>query len=97
MVPPCVKPIPNPELDFSDLGPQKKTQYGKANAIKEKLVTLAVTKLPNTFGHKYTGVVLSCLTCLDKNKDIFGNSKEFEDDDSIIVGVRYTEKVCRGH
>ncbi|KAK3171930.1 hypothetical protein OEA41_004014 [Lepraria neglecta] len=70
-----------------------KTQHGKANAIKEKLVTLAVTKLPNTFGRKYTEVVLSCLTCLDKGNDNFGDSKEFEDDDGILVGVRYIEKI----
>ena len=93
---PCEKPIPNPELDFSDLGPQKKTQYGKTNAIKEKLITLTATKLPNTFGRKYTEVVLSCLTCLDKGNGNFGDSKVFEDDDGILVGVRYIEKVCKG-
>ena len=81
---PCKKPKPNPKLDLSNLGPQKKTQYGKENAIKEKLIILAATKLPNTFGRKYTDVVLSCLTCLEKCDDSFGDSKEFEDDDGIL-------------
>ena len=49
----------------------------------------------NTFGKKCSEVDASFLTCLDKNKDSAGDAKEFEeaDEDSTLVGSRYTEKV----
>lgn len=44
-------------------------------------------------GKIYTNIVISCLTCLDKNNEAFGDEREFEDEDGILVGVRYIEKV----
>ena len=46
-------------------------------------------------GKKYSELVVSCWTCLDKNSDNFGDAKEFEeaDEDGTVVGVRYIEKV----
>jgi len=37
--------------------------------------------------------VISCLTCLDKTDNGFGDQKEFFDEDGILVGIRYIEKV----
>ena len=87
-------PVPNSQLEITDLI-NRKTRFGKATAIKEKLVAMAETALPNTFGTRYSEVVLSCLTCLDKNNKNFGDAKEFEeaDEDGTLVGVRYIEKV----
>jgi hypothetical protein len=44
-------------------------------------------------GQKYTNIVLSCLTCLDKIDNGFGNEDNFMDKDGILVGVRYIENV----
>jgi hypothetical protein len=62
--------------------------------IKEKLVSLAKRELPKRVGNLYEQVVVNCLTCLDKDNIDFGNQKEFEDEDGVLVGVRYIEKVC---
>ena len=44
-------------------------------------------------GRVYTNVVISCLTCLDPQNQDFGDESEFMDEDGILVGVRYIEKV----
>lgn len=86
-------PVPDAQLEITDLIHSKK-QYGQALVIKRKLVALAAAKLPKTFGRKYTEVVLSCLTCLDKDNSRFGELRDLEDEDGILVGVRYIETVC---
>ena len=89
------RPVPNPQLEIGGLI-SKKAHFGKAAAIKQKFVFMAESILPNTFGQKYSDVVLSCLTCLDKNNNNFGDAKEFVegDEDGVLVGVRYIDKVC---
>ena len=89
------RPVPNPQLEIADVITNK-ARFGKATAIKENLVAMAETILPNTFGQKYSEVVLNCLTCLDRNNSTFGDAKELEevDEDGILVGVRYIDKVC---
>ena len=88
------RPVPNPQLEIADLI-GKRAQFGKAAAIKQKFVFMAETILPNTFGQKYSDVVLSCLTCLDKNNNYFGDAKGLVegDEDGVLVGVRYINKV----
>lgn len=44
-------------------------------------------------GTIYSEVVVTCLTCLDPENADFGNEDEFQDEDGILVGVRYIEKV----
>lgn len=68
-------------------------QPRKASSIKRKLVNMAWQELPKLMGEKYTQVVVSCLTCLDKDNEGFGDESEFEDEDGILVGVRFIEKV----
>lgn len=61
--------------------------------LKEQLVRLAQTELAPKMGTRYTDVVLTCLTCLDPGNMDFGDEEEFHDEDGIIVGVRFIEKV----
>jgi hypothetical protein len=68
-------------------------QLRAATLIKDILGREALTRLPAVMGQIYSDVVISCLTCLDKNNQRFGDEREFEDDDGILVGVRYIEKV----
>jgi hypothetical protein len=44
-------------------------------------------------GDRYADIVETCLTCLDPDNADFGNDEAFEDEDGIIVGARYIEKV----
>jgi serine/threonine protein kinase len=85
-------PVPNdPFLLPSDL--TQKDPRKRAFEIKKKFVQLARDRLPGLMGDRYTSVVISCLTCLDTGNADFGDQREFLDDDGILVGVRYIEKV----
>lgn len=64
-----------------------------AEQIKQTLLEIAESRLPVLMGKIYANVVVSCLTCLDRDGS-FGNKAELEDEDGILVGVRYIEKVC---
>lgn len=67
--------------------------YRKAAAtIKATLVDIAASRLPNAMGSMYKEVVVSCLTCLDKNTEGLGGGTEPDDENGINVGVRYIEK-----
>jgi len=57
------------------------------------LVALARRQLPKQIGSKYAIIVLTCLTCLDEGNTDFGDESKFQDEDGILVGVRYIEKV----
>ncbi|KAL5312959.1 hypothetical protein ACEPPN_019385 [Leptodophora sp. 'Broadleaf-Isolate-01'] len=87
------KPVgPGPGLPISGfIG--TKDQRKAAGDIKTILVEMARSRLPNLMGKIYTEIVVSCLTCLDKNNEAFGDDKGLEDEDGILVGVRYIEKV----
>ncbi|OJJ97463.1 hypothetical protein ASPACDRAFT_32250 [Aspergillus aculeatus ATCC 16872] len=87
------QPIPGPSISIEKLIAER-DQRRAAYEIKKMLVNLAETKLPCLMGNIFTEVVVSCLTCLDKNNELFGDEEEFLDDDGILVGVRYIEKVC---
>ncbi|KAF8417358.1 hypothetical protein EV426DRAFT_623739 [Tirmania nivea] len=69
-------------------------QTEKARGIKEELLQIAKTRLPAIMGPKYTQIVVMCLCCLDKgSSNEFGQESEFLDEDGILVGLRYIEKV----
>ena len=62
--------------------------------VKRQLVDLAKERLPSQMGHNYTHIVISCLTCLDPGEsNVFGKESDLQDEDGIIVGVHYIEKV----
>ena len=65
----------------------------KATATKDTLVQIAKKQLPVTMGDRYSAMVVSCLTCLDEGNLDFGDDFEFMDEDGVIIGVRYIEKV----
>jgi len=67
-------------------------QSDRANGIKRELIDMAEKNLPNKMGTRYAEVVISCLSCLDKDND-FGHERELLDNDGILVGVRYIEKI----
>lgn len=83
---------PAPILPISDLIEAKDRRKAAAD-LKVMLVELARSRLPGLMGKIYTDIVVSCLLCLDKGNEVFGDDKEFEDVDGIKVGVRYIEKV----
>lgn len=69
-------------------------QTAKARGIQGELLQIARKRLPAIMGSKYTQIVVMCLCCLDRdNSNEFGQESEFLDEDGILVGVRYIEKV----
>ena len=62
-------------------------------ARKNHLVTIANTLLPPNTGTRYRDVVVNCLTYLEEDNADFVDGSDFEDEDGIVVGVRYIEKV----
>ena len=89
---PFSKSTPNPELNIAKFLDSKDTQY-KAKHIKKRLVKLAKENLPSAMGLKYTQAVIACLTCLDPDNEAFGDEEDLVDNDGILVGVRFIEKV----
>lgn len=85
-------PYPSPLLADAAAGDRDGPK--RATLLKQHLVTLARSKLPSRMGDAYTNVVINCLTCLDEDNQDFGNQSEFEDQDGVLIGVRYIEKVC---
>ncbi len=61
--------------------------------LKEYFVHLAKTRLPLAIADKYSAVVVSCLTCLDKDNKDFGEENYISDDEGILVAVRFIELV----
>jgi serine/threonine protein kinase len=82
-------PVPSPALEVPFDDSTAPVEYN----AKEHLVRLARSQLPRCVGRKYAEVVETCLTCLDPNNTDFGDEREFLDQDGILVGVRYIEKV----
>ncbi|KAJ5155800.1 hypothetical protein N7492_008603 [Penicillium capsulatum] len=82
---------PDPELDFAAMLSVKNKRAAAKN-IQTEFVRLAEERLPQLMGQMYTDIVVSCLTCLDPGNLLFQDASEFEDEDGILVGVRYIEK-----
>lgn len=61
--------------------------------IQKQLISLSRGKLRVIMGDKYSKVVETYLTCLDKGNTDFGDPKEFQDEDGVEVGARYVKKV----
>ena len=62
-------------------------------SLKGHYTRLANERLPSRMGEKYTAVVVNCLSCLDSTNEDFDDEREFKDDDGILIGVKYIEKV----
>ncbi|KAK8030272.1 hypothetical protein PG990_000006 [Apiospora arundinis] len=76
-------------VDDSTLPPEMTKTY----QIKNSLLSLTKTKLSRCMGPRYASVVATCLTCLDADNKDFGDESEMTDEDGIIVGVRFIEKI----
>jgi hypothetical protein len=78
----------------SSLGPLSERIFnGGPSSVKDHLVSLSQSILPSRMGSRYSKIVETCLTCLDENNTDFGDEREFQDEDGVLVGVRYVEKV----
>lgn len=44
-------------------------------------------------GPKYSNVVVSGLSCLDRDNQGFGGESEFQGSDGLVIGVKYIERV----
>ncbi|KAJ5356300.1 hypothetical protein N7517_010909 [Penicillium concentricum] len=84
--------VPSSELPITNLLTAKNKRKG-AVGIKSVLIDLAKSHLPRIMGRIYTDTVINCLTCLDSDSLLFQDESEFEDEDGILVGVRYIEKI----
>jgi hypothetical protein len=72
----------------------ERMRAGTAGEIKNIFIDMALENLPFAMGRVYTEVVLSCLTCLDQGaSNMFANVRELYDEDGILVGVAFIEKI----
>lgn len=74
-----------------DISKEMRAQFLFTSA-KDKFIKLSRTRLRKCMGTRYSDIVETCLTCLDPDNNGFGDESEFEDEDGILVGVRYIEK-----
>jgi hypothetical protein len=76
----------------SEKGKEVLSESVQAQA-RDRFIALARCRLPGSMGDRYTEIVQTCLTCLDAGNVDFGDEKAFEDENGILVGTRYIEKV----
>jgi hypothetical protein len=86
-----------PKLDTKVLDIDEAQGSLSGHALKDGLLKLAKAELPGSMGCLYAEIVANCLTCLDKENDDFGDRSELEDEDGILIGLRYIEKVTHAH
>lgn len=105
---PSPTPTPAPILaDITPPITQVKDPRKRAAAIKAALTKLADDQLPARMGRKYCDIVLLCLQCLDGSPsplldtastvtatvDAVDDFDDVYDEDGIVVGVRYIERI----
>lgn len=61
--------------------------------VKGHLVDLARSRLPLALGDRFADVVITCLTCLDEDNLDFSSVEDMHDEDGIIIGTKFIEKV----
>ncbi|KAI1193563.1 hypothetical protein F5X97DRAFT_338823 [Nemania serpens] len=86
------RPVPSPLLELQS----SITRLSDSDALKKHLIRFTCDELPRYMGRRYAAVVMTCLTCPDRDNADFGNEQEFLDRDGMLVGVRYIEKVRCG-
>lgn len=85
--------LPAAALDVALNGPE----FRQPDLMKKHLTALAEHHLPERMGERYKNITVNCLTCLDQDNTDFGDQSEFEDQDGVLVGVKYIEKVNHLH
>ncbi|KAK6529137.1 hypothetical protein TWF694_004350 [Orbilia ellipsospora] len=63
------------------------------DSVQSQLLKQARESLPRKMGSNYAKVVETCLTCLDPSNEDFGDEAALQDEDGVLVSVRYIEKV----
>ncbi|GFF75316.1 hypothetical protein IFM60648_04416 [Aspergillus lentulus] len=61
--------------------------------LKDVLITLATDVLRQRIENKFAQVVVNCLTCMDESNRDFEDKEDFQDEDGVLIGVKYIEKV----
>ncbi|RAH67838.1 uncharacterized protein BO66DRAFT_456616 [Aspergillus aculeatinus CBS 121060] len=56
-------------------------------------ISLAQEQLPRHMGDIYARIVVSCLTCTDPENEDFGDERQCRDQNGVLIGVAYIEKV----
>lgn len=77
----------------ASVSPAVRGHKTRAYEVKRKLISLAKTELPSRMGDEYSAVVVSCLTYLDKDSNLGSVDELLEDDNGVIIGVNYIQKV----
>ncbi|KAI0202426.1 hypothetical protein F4808DRAFT_459027 [Astrocystis sublimbata] len=87
-------PVPGMALGFSCSDKDfEAVRFTGQNFVQEQLVALAKRELPSRFGDMYTNVVVTCLTCLNPDNEVFGVKGGAMDEDGITIGVKFIEHV----
>lgn len=73
----ALKPVPEPSIAAD---PSIKGLRKRAFETKRALVKMASEQLPPKKGRKFADTVVTCLTCLDKTQNSFGDEKDFFDE-----------------
>ncbi|PWW80905.1 hypothetical protein C7212DRAFT_289976 [Tuber magnatum] len=91
---PFVGETGEPGLALSQIVPilQDSDQRKKATRVKKVLIAMAQNHLPPKVGTKYADIVVSCLSCLDRDSELVSGS-EFLSGDGNPVGARHIQKV----
>jgi hypothetical protein len=85
--------VPSPVLSIS--GNVNVDPTERAIMLKNTLVQIARKRLPTSMGDRYSAIVVSCLTCHDKDNLDFGDEFELMDEDGVTIGVRYIQTVSK--
>ncbi|KAL8784510.1 MAG: hypothetical protein Q9195_009020 [Heterodermia aff. obscurata] len=84
---------PGPALSINQ-ALSMKDKVKAAFDIKRQLTDMALTALPLSMGTRYANLVVACLTCLDPDEtNRFGKKEDLQDEDGVVVGIQYIEKV----
>ncbi|KAL3428934.1 hypothetical protein BDV09DRAFT_203725 [Aspergillus tetrazonus] len=85
---------PSPGTELGEAITEALLVKKSALAVKQGLLSMATEQLPRLMGQRYADLAMACLTCLDPgDANLFGREEDLEDEDGIIVGVQYIEKI----
>jgi hypothetical protein len=87
------RPILSPLLGGPPVAPKENSALFILESVQTRLIDLTQTQLPKCMGTRYSEIAETCLRCLDPENSEFSDQEEFEDEDGVMVGVRYIEKV----
>ena len=72
----------------------KDFEFSTSLLMKDHLINFAKNKLFKLTEKIYEKVVINCLICLNKNNSNFENENEFQNNDDVLIEMKYIEKIC---